>query len=282
MYLTAPKFRGENATRVPIRELDSNALTYFGGQNPAELLQQFGNLRGAENYDAIFVLTDGTGYALGANDSKPASVNIPLWFVHLGGKFPLGYDDATLEQIQSTGGGVTGNLQDALNRFAVAQALQRGDSFVDAPRDAVVEYADDYVWLTMSTQDAQTRFAETASDENFAPFATRRLILTNVQRERASLAQLNTLDELHALAKQYSIVSPYSSMIVLVNAIQQKTLDELEKQGDRFQREVEEVGQTQNPFNVTAVPEPHEYLLMALGAALLVWYARKRRQQKTV
>lgn len=282
VYLTAPKFRGENATRVPIRELDSNALTYFGGQNPAELLQQFGNLRGAENYDAIFVLTDGTGYALGANDSKPASVNIPLWFVHLGGKFPLGYDDATLEQIQSTGGGVTGNLQDALNRFAVAQALQRGDSFVDAPRDAVVEYADDYVWLTMSTQDAQTRFAETASDENFAPFATRRLILTNVQRERASLAQLNTLDELHALAKQYSIVSPYSSMIVLVNAIQQKTLDELEKQGDRFQREVEEVGQTQNPFNVTAVPEPHEYLLMALGVALVVWYARKRRQQKTV
>ncbi len=278
VYLTASKYRGESATRVSVNELNPNALTFIGGQNPAELLQQFGNLRGGEKYDAIFVLTDGTGYALGANDSKPASVNAALWFAHLGGTFPLGYDDATLQEIQATGGGVTGNLQDALNRFVVAQALKRGDSFVDAPRDAVVEYADDYVWLTLPTSQAQTRFAETASDENFAPFAARRLILTNVQRERASLEQLNTLDQLHALAKQYSVITPYSSMIVLVNDIQHKTLDELEKQGDRFQREVEEVGQTQ-PFDITAVPEPHEYVLMALGLILFVWYARKKRRE---
>ena len=280
VYLTAPRYRGASATRVSINALDANALTYIGGQNPAELLQQFGNLRGTDKYDAIFVLTDGTGYALGANDAKPARIDIPLWFVHLGGKFPLGYDDTTLQEIQSTGGGVTGNVQDALNRFAVARALQRGETFVNAPRDAVVEYTDNYVWLTLPTTEAQTRFAQTASDENFAPFAARRLILTNVQRERASLEQLNTLDSLHALAKQYSIVTPYSSMIVLVNAVQQKTLDELEKQGDRFQREVEEVGQTQNPFDITAVPEPHEYLLMALGLVLFVWYARKKRKQQ--
>jgi len=279
VYLTASKYRGENATRVSINELNPNALTYSGGQNPAELLQQYSALRGAEKYDAVFVLTDGTGYALGANDAKPASVNAPLWFVHLGGKFPLGYDDATLEEIQSSGGGVTANASDALNRLAALLAIQRGETFVNAPRETTIEYVDDYVWLTLPTAQAQTRFAETASDENFAPFATRRLVLTNVQRARASLEQLNTLDELHALAQQHSIISPYSSMIVLVNEIQQKRLDELEKQGDRFDREVEEVGQTQSPFEVTAVPEPHEYLLMALGGGLLFWFWRKRRMR---
>lgn len=282
VYLTASKYRGESATRVSLNTFDANALTYIGGQNPVELLQQFENLRGAETYDAIFILTDGTGYALGASDAKPAVVHAPLWFVHLGGKFPLGYDDPTLQEIQSTGGGVTGSLQDALNRFAVASAIQRGETLVNAPRDAVVEYADNYVWLTLPTREAQTRFPNVASDENFAPFAARRLILTNVQRERAALGQLNTLDQLHALAKQYSIVSPYSSMIVLVNQAQHQRLDELEKQGDRFQRETEEVGQTQNPFDVTAVPEPHEYLLMALGVAVLVWYARKKKKQALV
>lgn len=278
VYLTASKYRGENATRVSINALNPNALTYSGGQNPTELLQQFSALRGAEKYDAVFVLTDGTGYALGASDAKPASVSAPLWFVHLGGKFPLGYDDATLEEIQSSGGGVTANASDALNRLAALLAIQRGETFVNAPRETTIEYVDDYVWLTLPTAQAQTRFAETASDENFAPFATRRLVLTNVQRARASLAQLNTLDELHALAQQHSIVSPYSSMIVLVNEIQQKRLDELEKQGDRFDREVEEVGQT-SPFEVTAVPEPHEYLLMALGGGLLFWFWRKRRMR---
>ncbi len=279
VYLTASKFRGEPETRVTLDTLNPNALTYIGGQNPAELLQQFGNLRGAENYDAIFVLTDGTGYALGANDSKPASVNAALWFVHLGGKFPLGYDDATLQEIQSTGGGVTGNLQDALNRFAVALALKRGEPIANLPGDANAEYVDNYVWLTLPTNEGQTRFPEIASDENFAPFAARHLILTNVQRDRASLQQLNTLDELHALAKQYSIVSPYSSMIVLINEAQQQRLDDLEKQGDRFAREQEQVGQTTSPFDVTAVPEPHEYVLMAVGVLLFIWYARRTRRR---
>lgn len=276
VYLTAPKYRGENATRVSIHELNPSALTYSGGQNPAELLQQFSNLRGAEKYDAVFVLTDGTGYALGASDAKPASVNSALWFIHLGGKFPLGYDDATLQEIQSTGGGVTGEIQDALNRVAVAYAVRHGPLFEGIAGDTIADFVDGYLWYTLTADSSRERFAEFESDEIFAPFATRRLVLTNVQRARASLEQLNTLDELHALAKQHSVVSPYSSMIVLVNEIQQKRLDELEKQSDRFDREVEEVGQT-SPFEVTAVPEPHEYLLMALGGGLLFWFWRKRR-----
>lgn len=285
VYLTASIYRGEPAARVAFDALNPNSLTYVGGQNPAGLLQQFGQLRGAEMYDAIFVLTDGTGYALGANDAKSASVNAPLWFVHLGGNFPLGYDDATLQEIQSTGGGVTGSLQDALNRLAVALALKHGESLLELGAtnltpDSVADWVDNYVWLTLPTAEAQTQFREIASSQDFAPFAARRLILANVQRERASLQQLNTLDQLHALAKQYSVVSPYSSMIVLVNPQQERQLDELEKQGDRFDREIEEVGQTQSPFDVTAVPEPHEYLLMALGIGFVIWYARRTKRNR--
>lgn len=275
VYLTASKFRGESPTRVPLSALSADSLTYLGGQNPAELVQQFGQLRGSTVYDAVFVLTDGTGYALGANDAKPASVDAPLWFVHLGGKFPLGYDDATLEQIQASGGGVTGTLQEALDRFSLAYASRHSDAVA-----ANADWVDGYSWQVIPTSEAaQTSAAPSGADPAFAPFAARRLILANVQRERAALKQLNTLDQLHALAKQYGVVSPYSSMIVLVTTDQQQRLDELEKQGDRFQREIEEVGQTQQPFDITAVPEPHEYLLMALGVVLFIWYARKSRRR---
>ncbi len=276
LYLTASSYRGEPPVRVPLAGLDSTSLTYFGGQNPAELLQQFSALRDTDTYDAVFVLTDGTGYALGKTDTKPPQVGAPLWFVHLGGQFPLGYDDPTLEQIQSTGGGVTGNLHDALDRLSVALALERGDNFADLPADTIADYVDGYLWLTLPTRAAQSA-AESASEEGFAPLAARRLILTNVKRANTSLSQLNTLDELHELARTYNVVSPYSSMIVLIDDRQQRTLDSLEKQGDRFDREVEEVGQT-NAFDITAVPEPHEYLLMAIGALTLIWYARKRKR----
>lgn len=279
VYLTASPYRGENASRVILNALDASALTYLGGQNPAQLLEQFSALRGGEPYDAVFVLTDGTGYALGKSDAEAASFDMPLWFVHLDGKFPLGYDDGTLQEIQSSGGGVTGDLSEALARFAsstAGNALQN-----NAANTARGDWLDAYLWSVLATTDAQAGFQNLpASDESFAPFAARRLILDNIQRERTNLAQLNTLDQLHALAKQYSVVSPYSSMLVLVNDTQQRQLDEAEKQGDRFQRETEEVGDTQqhNPFDVTAVPEPHEYVLMALGAGLLIWWMRAKRR----
>ncbi|MBI4670312.1 MAG: TIGR02921 family PEP-CTERM protein, partial [Chloroflexi bacterium] len=279
MYLTASPYRGEQPSRVNLNALDSNVLSYGGGQNPAELLKQFNARRGADTYDAIFVLTDGTGYALGKSDLEATTLAMPVWFVHLDGKFPLGYDDATLQMIQASGGGVTDTVPEAQQRLALALALKRGETIANASGDAFADWVDGYAWTTLPTSAAQARIGEIPVEETFAPFAARRLILTNVQRERASLKQLNTLDELHALAKQYSVVSPYSSMIVLVNEFQQRQLDEAEKQADRFQRETEEVGNTQqNPFDVTAVPEPHEYLLLAIGAGLLVWYLRKRKR----
>jgi hypothetical protein len=67
-------------------------------------------------------------------------------------------------------------------------------------------------------------------------------------------------------------------MLVLVNEAQKRRLAELEKQGDRFEREYEQVGETApegNPI-VTAVPEPEEWLLITLGAAMLGWLVWRR------
>jgi hypothetical protein len=129
---------------------------------------------------------------------------------------------------------------------------------------------DGYVWQVVQDD------ADEISEDEFGPFGARRLILAEMYRHRASLDRVETLDYLHTIAVEHSVVTPYSSMIVLVNEIQHKRLDNLEEQDDRFLREHEDVGETLPEMGVTAVPEPEEWLLLAVAAGMLLLYARKR------
>ncbi|RLC72880.1 MAG: PEP-CTERM sorting domain-containing protein, partial [Chloroflexi bacterium] len=267
VYLTASEYRGEGPSLVSLGALDPDAVMYYGGQNAAELLAQFSALQDGRDYDAILVLTDGSGYELGDAEVEAPIPDAPVWMVHLGGDFPLGYDDATLEAVHASGGGTVGGIEEALTRLAVSiEGRNNG-----LPAHDVV---DGYTWLTVLED------GNDASDEGFAPFAARRLILTEMQRNRGQMGRLDTLDHLHEIAIANSIVTPYSSMLVLVNQQQEDLLDELEEGDDRFEREYEQVGETvENALTVTGVPEPEEWLLLALAAAMLVWYVRAGRRQ---
>jgi hypothetical protein len=120
--------------------------------------------------------------------------------------------------------------------------------------------------------------------DGFAAFAARRIILATMQRQREALGEVGTLDHLHAIAIEHSIVTPYSSMLVLVSPRQEDLLKQLTEQGDRFQREVEQVGETapQSPFAATGVPEPEEWLLIVIATAMLLWYVRTLRRRASL
>jgi putative PEP-CTERM system integral membrane protein len=274
VYLTASKYRGEDPSLVSLTGLDPESIMYYGGQNAAELLAQFDTLHTGQDYVAIFVLTDGSGYELGASDVEVPIPDAPVGMVHLGGSFPLGYDDATLEAIQASGGGVAGDVEEALTRLAIVLEAEQSALSSDV--------LDGYAWMTVPIEAAETSDAVVvhAAGDGFAAFAARRLILNAMHRQRGALDQLDTLDHLHAIAIEHSVVTPYSSMIVLVDQRQRNLLDQLEARGDRFQREYEEVGETtpQDPFSVTGVPEPEEWLLLALAAAMLSWYVYTMRR----
>ncbi|HEU4328853.1 MAG TPA: TIGR02921 family PEP-CTERM protein [Roseiflexaceae bacterium] len=273
LYLTASPYRGEGPALADLRQVDPAQILYYGGQNPAALLAQFGDLRGGRRYDAILVLTDSSGYELGPGARALAPPDAPVWMVHLGG-LTLGYDDPTLEAIQASGGGVAGSLDEALLRLATAHAAAQPGGPADA------DLIDGYVWQLESGAAMQAGGpAQTvhAAGDPFAAFAARRLILDGMRRQRDALGNPAALDQLHALAIRHSIVTPFSSMIVLVNDAQQDLLDQLEQQDDRFEREHEQIGETPS---VTGVPEPEEWLLLAVVAALLGWYWRTGRLNK--
>jgi putative PEP-CTERM system integral membrane protein len=270
LFLTASEFRGEEPERVGLEGFDPQSVVYFGGQNAAELLIQFEALREDRPYDAVLVFTDGSGYELGAAETPVPLPPAPVWMVHLGEDLPLGYDDDTLEAIQASGGGVVGDLSEALTRLAVGlSAGMQGRDVLDG-----------YVWMVVPTAEAGVAQAEPAG---FGPFAARRLILAETQRQRETLGQLETLDRLHALAQEYGVVTPFSSMIVLVEDDQRRLLERLSQAGDRFQREVEALAETTpgSPLPLTGVPEPHEWLLIGLAVAMLVWYANQQRRLRS-
>ena len=286
VYLTASAFRGEQPSVVALDALDPQTLLYMGGQNAAQLIVQFDAVqrdqRSDRPYDAVIVLTDGTGYELGASEAQVPAPAAPLWVVHLGGAISLGYDDQTLQAIQTSGGGVAASLQEALARLAVALDGQAGSDPGMAP---AVDLLDGYLWTVLPTGQAAAftpggvDLQDHPADDPFAALAARRLVLAEMQRQRGTIDQLATLDALHALAQQYGIVTPYSSMIVLVNRTQQQLLDRLSQLDDRYQREVEALAETtpRSGIPLAGVPEPHEWLLLGLGAALLVYLAYSKR-----
>lgn len=281
VYLTASAYRGENPSTTHLASLDPQQVLFFGGQNAAELLAQYEELSAGKQYDLVLVLTDASGYELGEGNIHLRAPDAPVWLVHLGGGFPMGYDDATQQAIQASGGGVTSTVEEALARYALSR---------EAP--GRIDEVDGYVWEVMPTGDvsAQTGIAPVsmemeagAEDAGFAALAVRRVILAEMARNRDQLDQLPALDRIHHLAVEQGIVTPYSSMLVLVNDHQQRLLDELSEMDDRYQREVENIGLTASasPFAVTGVPEPEEWLLLITAGLALAYVAWRRLAQRS-
>jgi putative PEP-CTERM system integral membrane protein len=259
-----------------VRKFDAAKITFYGTIQLKDMLQQFAQLRGDKSYDTVFLVSDRHSYELSDDRKLKLSISSPLWTVHLGG-LPPGYDDATLKVIQDSGGGVATDMKEAVQRVATTAASGK----------STVSVVDGYAWSYAKTpqskklaKPAAVAESKSAGNEGFKPIAARQLITALSKQKSAN--QLTQLDAMHAVAKNFKVVTPYSSMIVLVNDAQREQLKAAEAKSDRFDREVEsgkeQLSKPNNPLNVSGVPEPEEWLLLAVGAiGLLVIFLRQRR-----
>ena len=223
---------------------------FFGSLQTDEMLKQFEQLRDGKNYDAVLLLTDEGSYELSQDKPEIPEINAPLWMVHLGGELPRAYEDRTLEIMQNSNGGVAENVATVMKRLATEEV-----------NSATV--VDGYKWTVNTSESTKT-------DKGLEPLAARQLISKLAQKGKSNLS-LKELDAIHQVAKNHDIVSPYSSMIVLVNDRQREQLKAAEAASDRFDREVENgVEQLDQPFNpfesaeVSGVPEPDFWILLIL------------------
>jgi putative PEP-CTERM system integral membrane protein len=271
LYLPAASARGEAPSRIVHgRGFDVSSVIDFGGQSARELLEQFEALRGRERYDAVIVLTDRGGYELTSPsrvDQRSLSVSAPIWWVHVGGELPAAYDDATLQAIQSSGGGVTTSIGEALARIARGGASEQETGSLGV--------AGGYAWTLVrpGPREPEIDWAPSA----LAPLAAARMLATAIRTGTPGL------DELHALARSVGIVSPYSSMIVVVNEAQWQRLVAAEQAQDRFEREVEtgdkplDLPAPSSLVTLSGTPEPAEWALLILVALGLLGMASMKQ-----
>ena len=189
----------------------------------------------------------------------------PLWMVHLDG-LPHAYDDATLASIQSSGGSISTDIKTVMQRIATLPSMGEGTSLLSV--------VDNYAWFLRQTKDPTAQ-----QDNNFDAIAARQWVTQVSQSLKPT--QLKELDAVHVLAKQYNIVTPYSSAIVLVNDRQKQALKNAEQAKNRFQREGEDK-QLPPASNVSATPEPEEWLLLSIAILLLGIVYRHNTTRSTV
>lgn len=242
-----------------VTHVDPRELAFFGSSRSKDLVRAMASELKAERFDAVFVLTDEGTYEHESDQQEKRDLGVPAYWVHLGGRLPLAYDDSTMETIQRRGGAAVTSVREALLR-------------IDAGRESsetFVSMADGFIF-ELSTPDG------TEETGPMAALAARQLVSGATRTGRAE--GLAGLDRMHAVAKRFEIVTPYSSMLVLVEDRQRKALAAAERADDRFDREVERGLEHGGP-NITGTPEPEEWALFFFGLAL-AYLASKRPSHK--
>ncbi len=227
---------------------------FFGSLQTEDMLNQFEQLRGNDNYSAVLVVTDEGSYELSDDKQKIPEINSPLWMVHLGGEFPQAYNDAVLQAIQGSNGGIADDVATVIKRLATQKA-----------NDVLV--VDGYSWDIAQNTNSNSKGENTIDRDNIQPITARQLVYYMSQKGNQPLS-VPELDSIHQVATDYAIVTPYSSMIVLVNDEQREQLKAAEAKEDRFDREVEkgfeDLNMPSSPMEVSGVPEPDLWILFAI------------------
>ncbi len=252
-------------------EIDVNDVAhqiYFGNSQLLEQLSQWSTSI-SKQYSAIFVLSDAGSYELSPDPEIEFNMPIqPLWLVHLSEQLPYAYDDKVIDGVNDSRGGIAKTVAEAVEKFSWNRQLGKktDDGYL-------IGASAGYFWYWIEKKSSAIQYEPDA----FAAVSAGQWI--KYLAAESDKAQLTTLDKIHTVAKDFDIVSYYSSMLVLVEDRQRQLLKEAEARDDRFDRELETgeeaLGEPTDPFSVPGVPEPEEWaLLLIAGCMLLIAYRR--------
>lgn len=276
VYLSA--VAGSKPARVDdLRRFEPAKVMFYGSLQYKDILQQFYKLRGKTRYDAILLVTDAGSYDPSEESKNLPPLSVPLWMVHLGG-LPRAYDDALLQAIQDSRGGVSEQLPEVLRRLGAEAAVgQPALNLADGYAWAIEGPFGDILEEELPPEQEGSAAIARLSEKGFEPLAARVLVLALSQQQ--GLNELDRLDRMHAIAKQLEIVTPYSSMLVLADDRQGQALNPVAAALDRFEPEaVSAQEELSKPFAFAIVPEISAVLLpiAAAFALFLVWLRPNR------
>ncbi|NJO14825.1 MAG: TIGR02921 family PEP-CTERM protein [Thioploca sp.] len=260
----------------PLRQLampqkEGQSIVFFGVLAASDLWNQAAALQAQHAYHAVFVLTDQGSYELNPDKPTLIAAKAPIWFVHLDQLAPA-YEDQVMSKLLSNYGGVTTHLETAYQQFLLQQQVTASQTIHGARLWHFAEQPVTNLEEPSNASDLSEKTEGSASD----PIAAKLLI--DYLASQQTPPTLEILDAIHQLAKKYSVITPYSSMIVLINDQQREQLKQAEQEKDRFDRTIDngiEVLSKPENLMVSAVPEPETWILITISVLLLYGLRRK-------
>lgn len=266
-------------------------LSYFGSSTLESTLQEVYRSDLLPADAQILLLTDDANFDLVDDNAPKPILQHDVVIVHLGGIVPRGYSDFLGDQLmRKHHAAISMDIDHALstlrrwqnetsqsnaNHLRANQKIAHTDgasnsSYRDSHDIKNRIVVDGYQFSLELCQEHMPIHKEIGDDAILARMAIRMLPFDGKEN----------LDTLHKIAKQHSIVTTYSSMIVLVDDEQRQRLKQLEEQEDRFDRETENGNELAGPGPlVSGSPEPEEWLLLVLVGASMIWlYVNKGKR----
>ncbi|AUI87937.1 hypothetical protein BS333_16255 [Vibrio azureus] len=231
-------------------------VTYYGLLTDSDLWNRAAHVSMSSDYDVVFVLTDQGSYELSKDKPKlNKAVGGNIWFVHMDQLAPA-YEDSVMRELMRHGGAAS-TVEEAWQQYLLNASLLPSHHVENG---ILWDFGSCY-------KNSESLMVNVKSN----PVAAAKLIdhLARCQQQKGSLS---FLDNLHSIAKSNHVVTPYSSMIVLINDRQKEELKKAEQEKDRFDRPVDSGVETLSKpgdLLVSGVPEPEEWLLIIIACALL-------------
>ncbi len=216
-------------------------ITYFGKNNWYEVIA---TLNG--DYDFAIVVV-GNNVTLSRDtatqsDTTTISLNFPFYIYHLNGELPS-YPSQVMNALTQSGGNSYTSLKDIFTDVVLRDILVTTDSKVYRPLslygsimvDDKREVSLETDTTSLSPSPPVSNLATNSSDPLSFIYARAFIYDLIAQYPGAFEKNLTFLDSVHDLAKKTHIVTPFSSLIALVNAQQIENLEEFSDQSDRYE-----------------------------------------------
>ncbi|MBI4129731.1 hypothetical protein HY468_00275, partial [Candidatus Roizmanbacteria bacterium] len=227
------KFNDRLSEKTTIKNGTESQLikpVYFGKSDVVKALRLLPDM-----YDAVIVVTGQEQFEVG-NAGAMQSHNFPVYIVHTGDTIPA-YSRLFTNYILQSGGGTARSFFEAFDQFAAAQ--QEG------------QLTSSSYWSIQGNVEEPGDITKVVFTNNVDPLgvlAARGYVYKAIDENEGDIdEQLGILDGLHTFARANHILTPYSSMLSLVNQAQLLRLEEESKRYDRFE---------EGPMPVTLPSQP--------------------------
>lgn len=232
----------------------------FWGKNQA--LQQISEYVDMTSDIPTLFITDKGSYELTTDTLPSIRSKAPIYMWHIG-EIAKAYPDNLFETLKMNDGSIVNSVSDLKN--GIRNWQDNNNQMLSSNRNVSIFESDSL---------------EEGVDNIMAGAIIAASLISKRTKDVYTEDRLSVLDKMHANAKKHHIVTPYSSMIVLVNDRQKKALEDAENKDDRFDRENETGGEPDGKLSeaqVTGTPEPEEWMLIILSGIMLfmIWYRKK-------